>query len=169
MNITDARTFFAQVPSSVEAPSTPEPSRVAGPAPAVGRRRVLATIAGTAVASGLGVLDLLPWSRPRGASASSGAYEQWGDCRTFFNSSTVCVPNTALYSGNCSGTWHRNDGGSGTCYNFRYTHNPHSCSGKNAWRWVGRTANRKCSDGWYEYADCGGGRVSRFSICRTAI
>jgi hypothetical protein len=80
------------------------------------------------------------------------------------------VPTSAYYSSNnCSGSWHRNDGGSGTCYNFRYTHDPSSCSGRNAWRWTGRVARRKCSDGWYQYNDCGGGRISRFSICRTAI
>ena len=124
--------------------------------------------AGAAVATGLGVLDLLPWSRPRGAFAA-GEYEQWGDCQGYFDSTTVCSPSTALYSGNCSGDWHRNDGGSGTCYAFRYTHSGSACNNKNAWRWSGRVGNRKCSDGWYQYQDCGGGNVNRKSICRTSF
>ncbi|WP_433533179.1 hypothetical protein ACQPYA_14850 [Micromonospora sp. CA-263727] len=154
------------VPSAVEAPASPEPTRMIDKRSAMSRRRVLGIVSGAAVASGLGVLDLFPWSRPRGAFAA--AYTEHSDCRGYFNSTSICVPSTALYTGNCSGSWHRNDGSSGTCYNFRYTHDPSSCDGHNAWRWTSGT-RRKCSDGWYEYADCGGGRVSRFSICRTAI
>jgi hypothetical protein len=159
--------LYAQVPSATEPPPSPQPSKMAISGSTMSRRKVLGAITGAAVASGLGVFDLFPWSRPSGAFAA--AYEVHAGCVGYFNATTICVPATAYYnSSNCSGSWHRNDGASGTCYNYRYTHDPSSCSGKNAWRWTSGT-RRKCSDGWYTYADCGGSRVSRFSICRTAI
>lgn len=160
--------LFDQVPSAVEAPTHAEPSLVATPPENWGRRRVLGALTGVAVASGLALLDLFPWSRPR--SAEAAAYTAWSDCRGYFDSTTICVPSSAYYnSNNCSGSWHRNDGSSGTCYTYRYTHDPSSCDGHNAWKWTGAVARRKCSDGWYQYYDCGGTAISRFSICRTAI
>ena len=101
------------------------------------RRTILGVVTGAAVASGLAVLDLFPWSKPKGAFAD--AYTTWGDCRGYFSASTICYPSSAYYTGNCSGPWHRNDGGSGTCYNYRYTHDPSSCDGHNAWRWTSGT------------------------------
>ncbi|TMR24425.1 hypothetical protein ETD86_04655 [Nonomuraea turkmeniaca] len=159
-----------QIPSAHEMPEQALPTLVGAKREGWSRRRILGLATGAAVATGLGVLDLLPWSKPRAAAAAS--YTAWSTCRGYVNASTVCTPSSALYSGNCSGSWHRNDGGSGTCYNFRYTHYATTCDGHNAWRWTGgstTSTRRKCSDGWYEYNDCGGGRVSRFSICRTAI
>ncbi|MGW5683569.1 hypothetical protein [Nonomuraea sp. NPDC003754] len=156
-----------QIPSVADEPESPEPSRYAVTEQRWSRRRLFGTVAGVTVAAGLGALDLLPWSRPRAAMALT----EWTDgCHGYFNSSTVCTPSSAYYgSDNCSGSWHKNQGGSGTCYNYRYTPNETSCGGRNAWRWTGSVARRKCSDGWYEYHDCGGGNISRFSICRTAI
>lgn len=165
---TEYLSMLDRIPSAAQPPEWAEPSKVAPRRPGFSRRRLLGSVVGLTVTSGLGLLDLLPWSKPRTALAA--AYTEWSDCRGFFNSTTICVPSNAYYnSSNCSGSWHRNDGGSGTCYNFRYTHDPDSCAGRNAWRWTGRVARRKCSDGFYEYHDCGGGNISRFSICRTAI
>lgn len=162
------QSVLEQIPSAVVPPDEPLPTQVGDATGGFSRRRLLSTVVGITVVSGLGLLDLLPWSRPR--SALAAAYEQWYDCRGYFNSSTICVPSSAYYrSSNCSGSWHRNDGSSGTCYSFKYTHDPDSCAGRNAWRWTGRVARRKCSDGWYYYQDCGGGYINRFSICRTAI
>lgn len=160
------------VPDVVEPPADALPSRVWEPESGWSRRRIMAMIGGAAVATGVAALDLLPWSKPRAAFAA--AYQEWGDCAGFWSNNTVtCVPTTAYYNANnCSGSWHRNDGSSGTCYVFKYTHNGTSCAGRNAWRWGGSGArgnHRKCSDGWYEYHDCGGGNINRFSICRTAI
>jgi hypothetical protein len=161
-----------QVPSADEMPANAQPSRVWVPFEGWSRRRILAAIGGAAVASGMGVLGLFPWAKPRAAFA--GAYQSWGDCHGYWSNNTVtCVPTSAYYnSQNCSGSWHRNDGGSGTCYNFRFIHYPDTCGGNNAWKWGGSGArgnHRKCSDGHYEYHDCGGGNFSSFSICRTAI
>lgn len=159
------------IPKAGEAPPSAEPSAVWVSSDVLSRRKVLGAMGGVAIASGLSVLGLLPWSRPQKAFAA--AYTSWPDCHGFWDSSTTCVPSNAYYSSNnCSGIWHRNDGASGTCYNYRYTHNPTSCAGNNAWKWGGSGArgyHRMCSDGWYEYHDCGGGNISRFSICRTAI
>ncbi|WP_214324471.1 hypothetical protein [Nonomuraea sediminis] len=160
-----------QIPSATQMPEQALPSGVGVEREGWSRRRVLGLATGAAVATGLGVLDLLPWSKPRIALA--GAYAAWNDCHGFATASQVCVPASALYSSNnCSGSWHRNDGGSGTCYNFRYIHYADTCAGNNAWKWYGGSTSplrRKCSDGHYEYHDCGGGNVNRFSICRTAI
>lgn len=159
------------VPDILEPPADAKPSRVWTPAPGWSRRRILTAIGGAAVAAGVAALDLIPWSKPREAFA--GAYQEWSDCRGFWDSVTTCVPNNAYYNSiNCSGSWHRNDGSSGTCYVFRFTHYASTCDGNNAWRWGGSSArgdHRKCSDGWYEYHDCAGGNINRFSICRTAI
>jgi len=161
------------VPDILEPPADAKPSRMWTPRAVWSRRRILTAIGGTAVATGVATLDLIPWSKPRPAFA--GAYQSWSDCHGYWSSTTTCVPTTAYYpsnNSNCSGSWHRNDGSSGTCYNYRYTHYATTCSGNNAWRWGGssaRGAHRKCSDGWYEYHDCGGGNINRFSICRTAI
>lgn len=159
-----------QIPSAVDMPEQALPTQVGVKREGWSRRSVLGLATGAAVATGLGVLDLLPWSKPR--IAASASYTAWETCKGYATASTVCMPSSALYSGNCSGSWHRNDGASGTCYNLRYTHETDSCAGHNAWKWYGGSTSslrRKCSDGWYEYNDCGGGHVYRFSICRTAI
>ncbi|WP_067134712.1 hypothetical protein [Microtetraspora malaysiensis] len=159
-----------QIPSAEDMPEQAMPTLMSAKREGWSRRRVLGIATGAAVATGLGVLDLLPWSKPRSAAAAT--YTAWESCHGYANASSVCVPSSALYSGNCSGSWHRNDGASGTCYNLRYTHYASTCDGNNAWKWYGGSTTatrRKCSDGWYEYHDCGGGNVSRFSICRTAI
>jgi len=154
------------VPSTMEPPADPKPSRLWRPPAAWSRRRVLTAIGGAAVAAGVAALDLIPWSKPREAFAA--AYTTWSTCHGYFTATQICYPANAYFnSNNCSGTWHRNDGSSGTCYVFKFTHNPSSCDGHNAWKWT--SPNRKCSDGWYEYHDCGGGNINRFSICRTAF
>jgi hypothetical protein len=132
----------------------------------VRRRSFIRFAAGGAMGVGLAVLGWLPPARPQGAWAHC-CLSEWADgCHGFFSSSTTCVPSTAKYSDTCTaGKWHRNDGGSGTCYNFRFLHNHTSCANRNAWRW-NRT---RCSDGHYEYHDCGGGNVNTFSICRATI
>jgi hypothetical protein len=167
MTTVDSGSVLAHVPSSAEPPPAPLLSTVATPRVRLSRRRVLAALAGAATAVGLAVLDLLPWSRPRAAFA--GAYQEWGDCHGFYNAMTVCTPTTALYSGNCSGSWHRNDNGSGTCYSWAYFHDADDCGGNNAWRWTQGSTWRKCSDGYYQYNSCGGGFSFQKSICRTAI
>jgi hypothetical protein len=162
---------LANVPTIDEQPADAQPSRVWTPFEGWSRRRILAAAGGAVVASGVGVLNLIPWSRPRKAFA--GAYASWGDCHGYWSNATVtCTPTTANYSNNCSGVWHRNDGSSGTCYNYRYIHYADTCGGNNAWKWGGSGArgnHRMCSDGHYEYHDCGGGNINNFSICRTAI
>lgn len=155
-----------QIPSVMDVPESPVPSRFAVRERGWSRRRLFGTVAGVTIAAGLGALDVLPWSKPRSADALT----QWTDgCHGYYNSSSICTPSSAYYnSQNCSASWHKNQGGSGTCYNYRFTPNTTSCAGRNAWRWTSGT-RRKCSDGWYEYNDCGGGHISRFSICRTAV
>jgi hypothetical protein len=130
------------------------------------RRSFLRFLAVGAMGVGLSVVGWLPPARPRGAWAHCCLSEWTNGCHGFYSPSTTCVPSNAWYSYTCtSNKWHRNDGGSGTCYNFKYTHNHTSCDGRNAWRW----GSTRCSDGWYEYADCGGGRVNSFSICRATL
>ena len=154
------------VPHANVAPPDAQPSRVVRRQSALSRRGLLAAVTGGAVAAGLGALDLLPWSKPKGAFAA--AYQEWGDCHGYFNSSTICVPSSALYSNTCNGSWHRNDGSSGTGYVYRYYHHPTRCSDRNAWRWTSGT-RRKCSDGDYFYQAQGSSGSTRMSICRTAI
>src|SRR5258706_10161981 len=163
---------LSAVPDIDQAPADPKPSRVWTRFEGWSRRRILAAMGGVAVASGVAVLDLLPWSKPRKAFA--GAYMAWNDCHGYWSNTTVtCVPTTAYYNSvNCSGIWHRNDGGSGTCYNFRFIHYADTCAGNNAWKWGGSGArgnHRIGSDGHYEYHDSGGGYSKHISICRTAI
>lgn|SRR5574341_567244 len=132
----------------------------------VRRRSFLRFVAGGAMGVGLTVLGALPPARPRGAWAHCCLSEWTDGCHGYFSSSTTCVPSSAYYSNTCtSGKWHRDDGASGTCYSYKYTHNHSSCDGRNAWRW----GSTRCSDGWFEYADCGGGRISSFSICRATV
>jgi hypothetical protein len=163
-------TGIADVPSVLEPPADAEPSEVWAPFGGWSRRSVLAAIGGAAVASGMGVLDLLPWSRPRAALAASTV---WNDCTSqhYWTSSQVCYPASAYFSNTCAGVWHRNDGASGSCYAYKYTLNPTSCDGRNAWKWQGsaRLPHRMCSDGYYSYETCGAAPINRFSICRTAL
>jgi hypothetical protein len=133
---------------------------------AVQRRGFLRFVAGGAMGVGLAVLGWLPPARPQGAWAHCCLSEWTNGCHGYYTSSQTCYPASAWFSNTCtSGKWHRNDGGSGTCYSFRYTHNHTSCDGRNAWRW----GSKRCSDGWYTYGDCGGGRVDSFSICRATV
>ena len=132
----------------------------------VGRRSFLRYVAGGAMGVGLAVVGWLPPARPRGAWAHCCLSEWSTSCRGYYSSRTICVPENSKFDNNCtSGKWHRDDGSSGTCYSYKYSHNHTSCDTRNAWRW----GSTRCSDGWYEYADCGGGRVSTFSICRATV
>ncbi|WP_214324605.1 hypothetical protein [Nonomuraea sediminis] len=159
------------VPSSAEPPPSPVPIETADRPSQWSRRKVMAMATGAAMAAGLGALDLFPWSRPRAALAS-GPYSVWGDCEGYVDRNTVCTPSTAYYgSDNCSGQWHKDEGGSYTCVSWRYTPNLTSCGQRNAWKWYGGSntpTRRMCSDGYYSYVSCSG-NYSNFSICRTAI
>ncbi|MEV8631123.1 hypothetical protein AB0395_05645 [Streptosporangium sp. NPDC051023] len=164
--------ILSRIPSGHERPDNAEPTRMASEQDGRwSRRRLLGTATGVATAAGLGALDLLPWSKTK----SAAALKQWGmgDCRDYFDFSTICVPNDALYSSNnCNGSWHKNDSSHWRgCNRYKYWPEPESCDGRNAWRWTGRVARRKCSDGEYMYYDCGGSNqnITLFSICRTAI
>ncbi|MEU8250045.1 hypothetical protein [Nonomuraea sp. NPDC048916] len=166
------KSIFDQIPSAEEMPEGALPSRVATVKPRWSRRRVLGMAFGTVTAAGLGALDLLPGARPR--SAAAVVYTTyWSDCHGYVNASTVCTPSNAYYgSDNCTGSWHRDDGASGTCYSINYTSEPYTCGQRNAWRWTGGTTTstrRKCSDGHYYATQCGSSPIDRFSICRTAI
>ncbi|MEV0597402.1 hypothetical protein [Nonomuraea cavernae] len=166
------RSVLDQIPSAQEAPEAALPSRVASGTSRWSRRRMFGMAFGVATAAGLGALDLLPGSRPR--SAAAAVYKTIHDtCRGFVNASTVCVPPSAYYgSDNCTSTWHRDDGYSGTCVSINYTSHPSTCDGRNAWRWTGgstTSTRRKCSDGQYYVVQCGSSAINRFSICRTAI
>lgn len=130
------------------------------------RRLFLRFVAAGAMGVGLAVVGWLPPARPRGAWAHCCLSEWTNGCHGYYSPSTICVPSSAKFSGNCTASnWHRNDGGSGTCYAFRFTHNHTSCDGRNAWRW----GTKRCSDGWYHYEDCGGGYVDTWSICRRTV
>lgn len=132
----------------------------------VRRRSFLRFVAGGAMGVGLAVLGWLPPARPQGAWAHCCLSEWAGSCRGFYSPRTTCVPESAKFSNTCTaGKWHRNDGGSGTCYNFKFTHYHTTCDTRNAWRWN----STRCSDGHYEYHDCGGGNVNTFSICRATV
>jgi hypothetical protein len=136
---------------------------------AVGRRTLLKLATGGALGIGLGVLDLVARALPSSANNPNPILSIWNDCRGYFASSTICVPTSAFYGSSvCNGTWHRNDKYYGSSVSYDYTFNNTSCDTRNAWRWVGRVANRKCSDGWTYYSD-GGTYRNTFSICRTAI
>lgn len=134
----------------------------------VGRRTMLRLAAGGALGLGLATLDLIGRALPSRATNPNPVLSVWNDCRGYFAASTTCVPTSAWYSSTCNGSWHRNDSYSGSSVSYNYTFDNTSCSSRNAWRWVGSGASRKCSDGWTIYRD---GSTSRntFSICRTAI
>lgn len=161
--------ILSRIPSANERPENAEPTQVGLKDSRWSRRRLFGTVAGVTIAGGLGALDLLPWSKTKAADALT----EWStSCRGYFNSSTVCVPSSAIYSNNCSGSWHKNDSSHWSgCNRYKYWPDTSSCDGRNAWRWTGRVARRKCSDGWYMYYDCGGTNqnITLFSICRTAI
>ena len=173
MTITGQDTsIFDQIPSAYEKPEGALPSRVTPGRARWNRRQVFGAALGVATAAGLGALDLLPGARPR--SAAAAVYTTyWTDCHGYANASSVCTPSTAYYGAdNCTNTWHRDDGRTGTCFSANYTSNPTSCGGRNAWRWNGgstTSTRRKCSDGDYYVVTCGSTGVDRFSICRTAI
>ncbi|GII75746.1 hypothetical protein Sru01_07280 [Sphaerisporangium rufum] len=168
----EQRSILDQIPSATRMPEGAPPSEVTKVKSPWSRRRVLGAAFGTMTAVGLGALDLLPGARPR--SAAAAVYKTiWGDCHGYVNASTVCTPSNAYYgSDNCTSTWHRDDGYSGTCVSYKYTSNPTSCGGRNAWKWTGgntTSTRRKCSDGRYVSVQCGSSSIDRFSICRTAI
>lgn len=173
---------LAGVPSYENEPQSWEPSNVvatirrANPT----RRTVLRFLAMSSMTIGLAYVDLFPRVRKANAVNPSPTYSEWGTCApngpygvNYFDSSTICTPSNSVFSGNCSGSWHRNDSYSsptnGTAYN--YTFDNTSCGNKNAWRWTGSVARRKCSDGRVWYRDAYGALIynNRFSICRTAI
>jgi hypothetical protein len=160
--------ILSRIPSANEMPENAEPTQVAPKDSRWSRRRLFGTIAGVTIAGGLGALDLLPWSK----SKSAEALTEWTDgCHGFFDSSSICVPRSAIYSGNCAGSWHKTDLSHWSgCNRYQWQPYTSSCAGRNAWRWTSGT-RRKCSDGYYMYYDCGGTNtnITRFSICRTAI
>lgn len=129
----------------------------------VGRRPVLRFAGGLGMAAGLTVLGWIPPLKSAFAGPDS-RYDAYSDCAGFYDPSTTCYPSSWYISSNvCNNVnFHRDDGGSGTCYNFRHTVDFTSCNGRNAWHW----GNTRCSDGHYEYNDCGGGHRSTNSICR---
>lgn len=162
---------FTELPTvSVEPPGAPR-SEVWAPPGGWSRRRVLGAIGGAAVASGLGVLGLFPWSRP--GTAFAAAYTAWPTCHGFFDINTTCVPTNAYFGDdNCDGQWHRNETLTQGCESMRYIHDWSSCDGNNAWQWGGPNARGEhgmCSDGWRDYTACDGSTISRFSVCRTPI
>lgn len=129
----------------------------------VGRRPVLRFAGGLGMTAGL---TMIGWIKPmRTAFAGPDSrYDAHPDCAGYYNPSTTCTPPEWYISSNvCNNVnFHRDDGGSGTCYNFRHTVNFTSCGGLNAWHW----GNTRCSDGHYVYNDCGGGHADTPSICR---
>jgi hypothetical protein len=167
--MTNIQELFDRLPSAQEGPANATPSRMTAATPAISRRRVLGLIAGTAVASGLAALDVLPWSKPRNAYAALQQHGL-GDCRGYFDSATICVPSNALYDSHvCSGSWHKDKTEQNPNYQKKWTPAPRRCDGKNAWRWT-RGTRRKCSDGDYYYFGRGiPTPIERMSICRTAI
>ncbi|MFC5815861.1 hypothetical protein ACIBF7_30795 [Nonomuraea sp. NPDC050478] len=173
MTISDEKSsILDQIPSANREPVDAVPSRVAATKPRPSRRGVFGLALGVATAAGLGALDLLPGSRPR--SAAAAVYKTvWDTCKGFINASSVCVPSSAYYgSDNCTGSWHRDDGYSGTCVSINYTSYADSCAGRNAWRWTGGSTTskrRKCSDGYRYVVACGASGSGQFSICRTTI
>ncbi|WP_214104573.1 hypothetical protein [Acrocarpospora catenulata] len=168
-----ASSILDQIPSADERPEGALPSRMGVVNPRWSRRRMIGMAFGAATAAGLGALDLLPGARPR--SAAAVVYTTiWTDgCHGYANATSVCTPSSAYYgSDNCTNTWHRDDGYSGTCVSINYTSYSNTCDGRNAWRWTGGSTSslrRKCSDGYYYSVTCGSSGSGRFSICRTAI
>jgi hypothetical protein len=160
-----------EVPSVAGPPPGAEPSLVWVPFDGWSRRRALAALGGAAMASGLGLLGLFPWARPGKAFAE--AYTAWPTCRGYYNAVTTCVPSNAYFDqDNCAGEWHRGDSYLDGCEYHGFTHDPTSCDGNNAWRWDGPNArgdHRMCSDGWYDFENCAGDQITRFSVCRTEI
>ncbi|WP_214413833.1 hypothetical protein [Sphaerisporangium fuscum] len=172
MTITgENRSILDLIPSATQAPEAALPSRVVAKR-GWSRRRALGMAFGVVTAAGLGALDLLPGARLRGAAASVHK-TIWDECKGYATSSQVCQPASAYFgSDNCTGTWHRDDGYTGTCVSINYTSEATSCAGRNAWRWHGGSTSskkRKCSDGYYYVVTCGASPVNRFSICRTAL
>lgn len=165
--------IFDLIPSAEGAPAGALPSLVAVRDSRWNRRRIIGMAFGAVTATGLAALDVFPGARTRSASAAVYMTEWDNSCRGFSNASTVCVPSSAYYgSDNCTGSWHRDDGASGTCYSLNWTSLPSTCDGKNAWRWYGgstTSTRRKCSDGERYVSQCGSSPIDQFSICRTAI
>ena len=164
----------ASLPDFSTAPPDALPSAVTAQVrrSTVGRRTLLKLVAGGGLGIGLAALDLVARALPSRANNSNPILSVWSDCHGYFSSSTVCVPSTAYYGGGtpkvCNGSWHRNDKYSGSSVTYDFTLYNTTCDGRNAWRWIGRVANRKCSDGHTYYRD-GSTYRNTFSICRTAI
>src|SRR5215510_609272 len=85
----------------------------------LGRRSVLRFVVGGAMGVGLSIIGALPPAKPKGAWAHCCLSEWTDGCHGYFTSTQTCYPADAMFSNNCtSGWWHRDDGGSGTCYSF---------------------------------------------------
>ncbi len=167
-------TTFKTLPDALNKPTDARPSRIRQFLidPRATRRRVLKMFTGAGVAMGLGAIGSIPLSRPRPAYAA--AYEEWlNSCQGYYAASTVCVPTSAYYgSDNCApgSTWHREDRvRQDSCVEIRYTHDPTSCNGRNAWVWRGNGPSAKCSDGRRYVENSCGSDFSAFSICRTFL
>ena len=164
----------ATLPDFDTAPPDAVPSAVTAQArrSAVRRRTLLKMAIGGALGTGLAALDLVARALPGRANNPNPILSVWNECRGYFDSGTICVPNTAYYGGGtpgvCNGSWHRNDKQTSGTVRFDFTLYNTTCDTRNAWRWVGRVHNRKCSDG-HTYYSGGGVNRNTFSICRTAI
>ncbi len=162
----------ASLPDFHQPPPDPVPSAVTAEArrSSLGRRTFLQLTAGGALGIGLAALDLVSRALPSRATTPNPVLSVWSDCRSYYDSVSICVPRSAYYGGSpgvCNGSWHRNDRYSGSSVTYDFTFNNTSCAGRNAWRWATGT-RRKCSDGWTYYRD-GSTYRNSFSICRTAI
>ena len=159
---------LSDLPSAMVPPAGPyEASAVR---PAASRRKVLRNALLISSGVALGVLDLIPLTRPRRANA---AYTVWSDgCHGYHDNTTVCYPPNAYYgSDNCDGTWHRAQSNTwlNSCVKATYTHDSTSCSTRNAWYWYAGSNYTKCSDGFktsYDYCN-NVSAINSFSICRT--
>lgn len=153
------------IPSVDEKPTaSPEKSEVKEAlSKLVGRRPVLRFAGGLGMAAGLTMLGWIPPLKSAFAGPDS-RYDEHLDCVDYYDSGTICYPPSWYISSDvCNNVnFHRDDGGSGTCDNFRHTVDFTSCDGRNAWRW----GDTRCSDGHYFYESCEGGSTDTPSICR---
>lgn len=162
-----------RIPSTEQAPEGALPSLMAVRNSQWSRRRIVGMAFGAFTATGLAALDLFPGARTRSAAAAVYTTVWTDGCHGYANASSVCTPSSAYYSSdNCTGTWHRDDGSSGTCYALNWTSLASTCDGRNAWRWSGGSTSalrRKCSDGRRYVSSCGSSPIDQFSICRTSF
>ncbi len=156
-----------EIPSAEHAPDRAAPSAVTRELrrQTTTRRTVLRLMVGTGMAIGVSAVGLLPGARKAQAGWWS-TYASHSDCAGYYNSSTTCYPpEWYITNAVCNGAgYHRDDGGSGTCYNFRHTVKLTACNQRNAWHWSGNRT--RCSDGYYEYNTCQPSHWFTSSICR---